>query len=117
MQSNDNGNDFGDERSDQDTAKRPDLQALEFSIGASRGCRPRCRGRIWTRPEAEVLLGEGADVVAPWRSAIPNPDRPKRVSNPAWEPTRPPFTIEELRARGLGKRLAENMGRKKGFVL
>lgn len=67
--------------------------------------------------EAEVLLGEGADVVAPWRSAIPNPDRPKRVSNPAWEPTRPPFTIEELRARGLGKRLAENMGRKKGFVL
>ena len=61
-------------------------------------------------------MGRAGDGVALGRSAIVNPDWPLRVAESAWAPTRPPVTIDELRARGLGASFAEYMRTWRGFV-
>jgi 2,4-dienoyl-CoA reductase-like NADH-dependent reductase (Old Yellow Enzyme family) len=73
-------------------------------------------GKVWTRAEADALLDRGADVVALARAAIANPDWPRRVEDPAWEPRRPPLTPAELRERALNDRFIGYMRRWKGFV-
>ncbi|MBX3207338.1 MAG: NADH:flavin oxidoreductase [Labilithrix sp.] len=99
------------------TTKRPDEHALGlFRAALPRDVRLLVAGAVWTRAEAEHLLGEGADGIALGRSAIVNPDWPLRAVEHGWEPRRPPVTIEELRARGLGPGFAEYMRRWKGFV-
>lgn len=73
-------------------------------------------GAVWTRNEAEFLLGHGADGVALARAAILNPDWPLRAVESGWEPQRPPVTIEELQALGLSAPFAGYMRTWKGFV-
>jgi 2,4-dienoyl-CoA reductase-like NADH-dependent reductase (Old Yellow Enzyme family) len=74
-------------------------------------------GSIWTRADADEMLARGTDGIALGRSAIVNPDWPRRASDSAWQPKRPPVTIEELRERGLGQSFAEYMRGWKNFVL
>ncbi len=73
-------------------------------------------GKVWTKADGERALGLGADAVALARSAIANPDWPRRIADPAWEPKRPPLTPEELRARGLSDSFTQYMRNWKGFV-
>jgi 2,4-dienoyl-CoA reductase-like NADH-dependent reductase (Old Yellow Enzyme family) len=99
------------------TTKRPDQHALSLFRAALPVSIPLLvAGTIWTGTEAQEMLRLGADGVALGRSAIVNPDWPVRFHDPAWEPRRPPVTIDELRARGLGPAFAEYMRSWKGFV-
>lgn len=104
-------------RSAENTKKRPDTHAVPvFRAALPDEVRIVVAGQIWTRADAERLLGLGADVVALGRSAIANPDWPMRARDPDWQPRRPPFTVEELRARALSPPFAEYMRQWKGFV-
>jgi len=73
-------------------------------------------GAIWTREEAEQQLARGADAVAIGRAAIVNPRWPLQLREPGFVPRRPPVTLAELRAMGLGPRFAQGMRRWKDFV-
>lgn len=104
-------------RSSENTKKRPDAHAVSlFRAALPEHVRLVVAGQIWTRADAEKLVGLGADVVALGRSAIANPDWPLRVRDAGWQPRRPPFTLEELRARALSHPFAEYMRTWKGFV-
>ena len=99
------------------SAKRPEVHALPlFREAVPADVRILVAGSVWTRAEGETLLAKGADAVALGRSAIGNPDWPLRTKDPAWEPRRPPFTVEDLRARALAPGFAEYMRSWKGFV-
>ena len=105
-------------RAQENTQKRPSEHALPLVRRAlPSDVALLVAGGVWTRAEAERLLALGADGIALGRSAIANPDWPRRASDPAWEPRRPPLTREELQARGLSPRFAEYMSQWKGFVV
>ena len=101
------------------TTKRPDQHALPLFRAALPGDLPLVSaGNIWTRADAEAVLARGAAAVAIGKAAIANPDWVERVRAPGSEEVRrPPFTIPELRARGLNATFAANMRNWKGFVL
>jgi 2,4-dienoyl-CoA reductase-like NADH-dependent reductase (Old Yellow Enzyme family) len=104
-------------RSAENTKKRPDAHAVSlFRAVLPEDVRILVAGQIWSRADAERLVGLGADVVALGRSAIANPDWPMRARDPEWQPRRPPFTEEELRARALSPPFAQYMRQWKGFV-
>lgn len=99
------------------TRKRPDT----FAVPAFRAVLPAdvamfVAGAIWTREEAEQQLARGADAVAIGRAAIVNPRWPLQLREPGFVPRRPPVTLAELRAMGLGPRFAQGMRRWKDFV-
>jgi 2,4-dienoyl-CoA reductase-like NADH-dependent reductase (Old Yellow Enzyme family) len=73
-------------------------------------------GGVWTREDAETLLGLGASAVAVGRAAVANPDWATRIADPAWQPRRPPLTVAELGERGLSPAFADYMRNWKGFV-
>jgi 2,4-dienoyl-CoA reductase-like NADH-dependent reductase (Old Yellow Enzyme family) len=73
-------------------------------------------GLIWTREDAERVLDLGADIVALGRSAIVNPDWPRQVGKPAWQPVRPPVSAAQLREWGLNDVFVERMRRRVDFV-
>ena len=99
------------------TQKRPDEHALPlFRAALPPDVKLLVAGTVWTCEEAEGLLARGADGVALGRAALVNRDWPLRAREVGWEPKRPPVTIEELRASGLGPRFAEYMRAWKGFV-
>lgn len=92
------------------TAKRPQCHPVALFRGAVGNRIPLVvAGQIWTRAEAERLLELGAAGVALARSAIANPDWPRLVERPGWEPRRPPLTVAELVERGLSPQFAHNM--------
>jgi 2,4-dienoyl-CoA reductase-like NADH-dependent reductase (Old Yellow Enzyme family) len=99
------------------TKKRPEMHALPlFRAAVGPDVALLVAGSIWTRDEADQLLARGADGVALGRSAIVNPDWPKRAADSAWLPKRPPITVEELRERGLSPQFVEYMRAWKNFV-
>jgi 2,4-dienoyl-CoA reductase-like NADH-dependent reductase (Old Yellow Enzyme family) len=99
------------------TTKRPETNAVPlFRSALPRDVIVLAAGAIWTRADAERVLAFGADAVVLGRSAIANADWPRRAADPAWEPQRPPVTIDALVASGLSPRFAESMRRFKGFV-
>lgn len=73
-------------------------------------------GNIWTADDALRQLDHGADAVALGRSAIANPDWPRRVVAEGLAPARPPLTRQELRDRALSEPFVEYMSRWPGFV-
>ena len=73
-------------------------------------------GGLWTHEEASEVLGLGADAVALGRAAIANPDWPRQLAQPGWEPRRPPLTAAELGERGLSAPFVEYMRQWQGFV-
>ena len=99
------------------TRTRPDVHAIPlFRAALPAAVRIFAAGSIWTRAEAERVLALGADAVALGRSAICNPDWPKRVVDPAWEPLRPPVAPALLVERALSPQFVEYMRRWKNFV-
>jgi 2,4-dienoyl-CoA reductase-like NADH-dependent reductase (Old Yellow Enzyme family) len=102
----------------ENSRKRP----MEHAIPIFRAALPSdvaviVAGGVWTRADAESLLEMGASAIAIGRAAIANPDWPLRVRDASWMPRRPPFSIGELRARGLNEKFAEYMRNWKGFVV
>jgi len=99
------------------TRKRPDQHPLPLFREAVPGdVRLVAAGKIWTRDDAQRVLDLGADVVSIGRAAIANPDWPRRIVDPAWQPRRPPLSSAELADRGLAPVFAGYMRRWKGFV-
>ncbi len=108
-------------RSELPTRKRPEEHAVNvFRAALPSDVKIIVAGAVWTPAEASALLDRGADLVALGRSAIVNPDWPRRAEAATgaspFEPKRPPVTIEELTARGLSKPFAEYMRVWKNFV-
>jgi 2,4-dienoyl-CoA reductase-like NADH-dependent reductase (Old Yellow Enzyme family) len=104
-------------RSERFTVKRPQEHAVDlFRAALPADVALLVAGAIWTHEDAEKLLARGADGVALGRSALINPDWPRRAAQPGWTPKRPPVTVDELRAAGLSPRFAGYMRDWKGFV-
>lgn len=100
------------------TLKRPGEHAIPlFRAALPEGVRILVAGKVWTREDAESLLGLGADAVAIGRAAIGNPRWALLAREPDWEPARPPYPVETLRANHLSPAFAEYMRQWKGFVL
>ena len=104
-------------RSELMTKKRPEAHAVPlFRDVVSPDVPIVVAGNVWTRADAEGLLSRGADAIALGRAAIGNPDWPVHVTDASWAPKRPPYTVADLRERGLSPTFAEYMRRWKGFV-
>lgn len=73
-------------------------------------------GHVWTRADAGWALAHGADLVALGRSGILNPDWPREVVDPAWEPARPPMSPEDFVRRDVSPRFVEYLKKWKNFV-
>jgi 2,4-dienoyl-CoA reductase-like NADH-dependent reductase (Old Yellow Enzyme family) len=73
-------------------------------------------GGIWTPAQADQVLAQGADLIGLGRVAIAHPDWPQKAVDPSWEPKRPPYSEEELRAAALGERLIQYMRAWPDFV-
>jgi len=100
------------------TAKRPGVRAIPlFRDALPLDVAILAAGAIWSRSDADAVLDLGADGVVLGRAAIINRDWPLRARDAAWEPRRPPVTLEELEAAGLSPTFAGYMRGWKGFVL
>jgi len=98
------------------TAKRPDVHPLPLVREAvPRDVAIVTAGKIWSREDAETTLARGADVVALGRSAIVNPDWPRRIARGA-EIVRPPVTRAYLGAQAVSPRFQQYLTRWKNFV-
>lgn len=73
-------------------------------------------GEIWTAGDAEKAIELGADLVALGKVAIGNPDWPIKSKEENYQPVRPPYSVEHLKASGLGDAFVEYMKRWKNFV-
>jgi 2,4-dienoyl-CoA reductase-like NADH-dependent reductase (Old Yellow Enzyme family) len=95
-------------RADAMTRKRPDAHPIPLVRAALPAdvALIAC-GAIWTRAEAEAALARGADVIAMARAAIVNPDWPKHVVDPGWEPRRPPLSPAELAELSISPRFVD----------
>jgi 2,4-dienoyl-CoA reductase-like NADH-dependent reductase (Old Yellow Enzyme family) len=101
----------------ENTRKRPREHAVPiFRTALPRDVALIVAGGVWTRADAESLLDIGASGIALGRAAIANPDWPLRAGDASWMPRRPPFTIAELRERGLNAKFAGYMRNWSGFV-
>jgi 2,4-dienoyl-CoA reductase-like NADH-dependent reductase (Old Yellow Enzyme family) len=99
------------------TAKRPSEHALPiFRAALPPDVAILAAGALWTRDEVDQVIARGADAVALGRSAIVNRDWPLRASDAAWQPRRPPVTMDDLRDQGLSEAFAGYMRSWKGFV-
>jgi 2,4-dienoyl-CoA reductase-like NADH-dependent reductase (Old Yellow Enzyme family) len=58
-------------------------------------------GHIWDRKDAQKVLDLGADVIALGRAGILNPNWPKDMTDPNWQPHRLPTTPAHLKSVGL----------------
>jgi 2,4-dienoyl-CoA reductase-like NADH-dependent reductase (Old Yellow Enzyme family) len=99
------------------TKKRPESHPLPlFRAALPAHIRLVVAGSIWTRAEGEELLRLGADAIALGRSAILNPEWPQRITDPTFEPARPPTTVAALREASLSEKFAGYMRIWKNFV-
>jgi 2,4-dienoyl-CoA reductase-like NADH-dependent reductase (Old Yellow Enzyme family) len=73
-------------------------------------------GSVWTPTQAAEVLAHGADLVGLARAAIGNAAWPEEAARPGWEPARPPYAPESLRANALSDRMIDYMRRWPGFV-
>jgi 2,4-dienoyl-CoA reductase-like NADH-dependent reductase (Old Yellow Enzyme family) len=99
------------------TKKRPDQHAVTLL----REVLPRdvaiiAAGQVWTAADARALRERGADVVALGRAAILNPDWPRRIHDPDWQPLRPPITAAQLAERGVSPVFVGYLRKWRNFV-
>ena len=73
-------------------------------------------GHIWDRNDAQKVLDLGADVIALGRSAILNPNWPKDIVDPAWQPKRLPTTSAHLLSVGLQPVFINRLKPRPGFI-
>jgi 2,4-dienoyl-CoA reductase-like NADH-dependent reductase (Old Yellow Enzyme family) len=99
------------------SAKRPDAHPLSLLRAALPPDVPVvAAGKIWTRADADAVLALGADAFALGRVAIAHPAWPQEATAPDYAPSRPPFSVEHLRAADLSPTFVEYMRRWSGFV-
>jgi len=99
------------------TSKRPEQHPLPlFREVCPRDVPLFAAGQVWTRQDAEHVLGLGGDVAVIGRAAVGNPDWPREIADPAWSPHRPPYPAEDLHARAVSTTFVEYLRRWKGFV-
>jgi 2,4-dienoyl-CoA reductase-like NADH-dependent reductase (Old Yellow Enzyme family) len=99
------------------TKKRPDAHAIPlFRAALPAHVKIVVAGKIWARDEGEALLALGADAIALGRAAIATPDWARCAHAEGGAVRRPPFTIAELRERGMNETFAGYMRKWKGFV-
>jgi 2,4-dienoyl-CoA reductase-like NADH-dependent reductase (Old Yellow Enzyme family) len=98
------------------TVKRPEVHPIAVFREAVPKLPLVVAGGIWTAAEARAAVELGADAIALGRAAILNPDWPRHLDEPRWEPKRPPATIDELHALDLSPTFATYMRQWKGFV-
>ena len=73
-------------------------------------------GGIWTRDDAQRALDAGADVAVLGRAAIAHADWPTVSRGADWQPTRPPWTREHLRAQHVSDPFVSYLARFDGLV-
>lgn len=73
-------------------------------------------GGVWTPEQASLVRSHGADLVGLARASIGNAQWPIDAGRPGWEPLRPPYTPEHLRAQALSDRFIDYMRRWPDFV-
>ncbi len=73
-------------------------------------------GNVWSSLDAKKLLNQGADLVGVGRVAIGHPNWANNVSNISYQPSRPPFTADELKKAKLSKTFISYMKNWDGFV-
>lgn len=73
-------------------------------------------GKIRTRQDVDHMLELGVDMVTVGTAAIGNPDWALHIKDANYVPDAPPFSVVQLRERGLGDPFIEYMKRWKGFV-
>ncbi len=73
-------------------------------------------GGIWTRDDLNHVLEAGADIGVIGTAAIIHPDWPRVSLQPGWKPTRLPFSVDGLRAAGVGDGLLNYLLKRPGFV-
>ncbi|MBK9000646.1 MAG: NADH:flavin oxidoreductase [Myxococcales bacterium] len=99
------------------SAKYPDAHALPlFRSALPSEVVLVAAGKVWTRADAEALLGLGADLVAVGRAAILDPDWPEHVRDRDFQPLRGPLSPAELAARDVSPRFVEYLRRFKNIV-
>lgn len=98
------------------TAKRPESHAVtELRAVLPKDVAIIACGKIWSREEAEAVIGLGANLVALGRSGILNPDWPRDVAA-GREPMRPPITKEQLIERAVSPQFVEYLRAWKNLV-
>ena len=73
-------------------------------------------GNVWSSLDAKKLLNQGADLVGVGRVAIGHPNWANNVSNISYQPSRPPFTADELKKAKLSKTFISYMKNWDGSV-
>src|ERR1700739_3224632 len=73
-------------------------------------------GEIWSTEDAEKCLADGADMVALGRVAVANPDWPKLAAKANFQPVKPPYTPEQLKALAVSDVFVEYLRRWEGFI-
>ena len=73
-------------------------------------------GHIWDRKDAQQVLDLGADVIALGRAAILNPNWPKDIVDPNWQPQRLPTTAAYLATVGLQPVFINRLRPRPGFM-
>lgn len=74
-------------------------------------------GAVWSTSQAKQVMDQGADLVAVGRSAIGHADWANHMKDSDYEPQRPPYTAEHLKAEGLSPTFIKYMRNWKGFVV
>lgn len=73
-------------------------------------------GSIWTREDARRAIAAGVDMVVTGRAAIVHPDWPRDSSTEGWQPSRPPWSPDQLREVAVGSAFLEYLARFPGMV-
>ena len=73
-------------------------------------------GGLWTREDTGRAVEAGVDVIVLGRSAIVHPDWPRASTEPDWEPHRPKWDPDHLRAAAVGPAFLEYLNRFPGLV-
>jgi 2,4-dienoyl-CoA reductase-like NADH-dependent reductase (Old Yellow Enzyme family) len=99
------------------TAKYPDRHPIPMLRAAlPRDVAVIACGSMWTADDARAAIDRGADMVALARAAILNPEWPKQILDPSWQPKRLPITRAELLERAVSPAFVEYLTRWKNFV-
>lgn len=100
---------------DDDPAKEPVLPKFRKVLPAE--CPLIVAGGLRTASDCERVFDMGADAVAVGRAAIAFADWPLKIkADPHWQPAPAPYTVEHLRAQGLGDAFIRYMQRWPGYV-
>tara|TARA_B100000427_G_scaffold327559_1_gene338584 strand:- start:411 stop:1508 length:1098 start_codon:yes stop_codon:yes gene_type:complete len=73
-------------------------------------------GNIWSSEDAQNAMDQGADLVGVARVAIPYPDWAKNIEDTRYNPSKAPFSVQQLQDAQLSAPFINYMRKWKGFV-